>query len=81
MQILSLIWGILAICGMFIATIPLLGWLNWANIPFAIIGLIISIIAVTTAKRGRGMGIAGLVLCCIAIVWGAIRLKVGLGFF
>ena len=72
---------ILAIIGMFIATIPLLGWLNWGNIPFAFIGLVIGIISVITARDSKGVGITAIVLCCIAIIWGAVRLKVGFGFF
>jgi hypothetical protein len=32
MQILSLVWGILAILGLGIAFIPCLGILNWLNI-------------------------------------------------
>jgi hypothetical protein len=79
MQVLGLIWGILAILGMFIATIPFLGWLNWGNIPFAFVGLIISCVATAIAKGSKGMGIAGIVLCCIAIIWGAVRLKAGWG--
>ena len=80
MQILGLIWGILAVMVMFIALIPLLGWLNWGNIHFAVIGLIISIIATINARGSQRMGIAGIVLNCIAIVWGAIRLQAGGGF-
>jgi len=80
MQVLGMIWGILAIIGMFIAFIPFLGWLNWANIPFATVGLIISIIGVIIVRGGKGMGIAGIVMCAIAIIWGAIRLKAGGGF-
>jgi hypothetical protein len=79
MQVIGLIWGIIAICIMFVATIPLLGWLNWGNIPFAIVGLIISVIAMLTAKRSKGLGITGIVLCCIAIIWGIVRLKAGWG--
>ncbi len=79
MQTLSLVWGILSLIGMFIAFIPFLGWLNWANIPFASVGLIISIIAAVTAKDTRGASIAGIILCAIAIVLGAIRLVVGFG--
>ena len=42
MQILSLVWGILAILGLGIAFVPCLGSLNWLNIPFAVVGAIIS---------------------------------------
>ena len=54
MQVLSLIWGILSIFGMFIGFLPLLGWLNWGNIPFAVAGLIISIIATANARDYKG---------------------------
>jgi hypothetical protein len=33
MQVLSLIWGILALMGMLIAFMPLFVALNWINIP------------------------------------------------
>ena len=45
MQILSLVWGILSILGLGIAFVPCLGSLNWMNIPFAIVGLIMSFVA------------------------------------
>jgi len=82
MQVLSLVWGILAIVGMFVAFFPCLGALNWINIPFSLVGLIISIIAVTTTQEPRkGAAIAGLVLCAIAVGLGGIRLIVGGGVF
>jgi hypothetical protein len=65
---------------MFIAFLPCLGSLNWANIPFSGVGLIISIIAVVTAKvEKKGAGIAGIVLCAVAVAFGLIRLIVGGG--
>jgi hypothetical protein len=80
MLILSLIWGILAIIGMVVAFFPCLGSLNWVNIPFSGIGLIISIISVVTTKEEKkGAGIAGIVLCAVAAVVGAIRLIAGGG--
>jgi len=81
MQIAALIVGILAITGMFFGFIPFLGWMNWGVIPIAIIGFVLSIIAITTAKKGKGMAIAGLVMCPIAIIVGAIRLVIGGGIF
>jgi uncharacterized membrane protein YgaE (UPF0421/DUF939 family) len=82
MSVLSLVWGILSLVGMFIGLIPLLGWYNWINIPFAVIGLIIGIVAVSTgAPDRRGPAIAGLVCCAIAIFLGAIRLTIGFGIF
>jgi cobalamin biosynthesis protein CobD/CbiB len=81
MQILSLIWGILAFVGFFIALLPCLGSINWLNIPFAFIGLIISIIATTTAppESKKTNSIVGIVLCGIAVLIGLIRLIAGGG--
>jgi len=81
MKTLSLILGILAIIVMIVGLFPCLGSLNWINIPFAAIGLIISIVAVTQSKPGesKGSAVAGLVLCSIAIVFGLIRLIIGGG--
>jgi hypothetical protein len=70
MKTFGLILGILAALGMLLAFIPLLGWLNWINIPFAILGLIISAI-------GKSNG--GMVLCGIAVIFGLIRLILGGG--
>ena len=80
MQVLSLVWGILAVIGLFVAFFPCLGSLNWINIPFSLAGLIFSIIAlVTTKSPGKGKAIAGLVLCGIAVLFGMIRLSIGGG--
>ena len=78
MQILSLIWGIIALCGFLFGLIPCLGWFNWLNIPFAVVGLIISLVASNGARPGsNGAAKAGIVLNAIAIVIGLIRLKLG----
>lgn len=80
MLTLSLVWGILAFIGMFIALVPCLGSLNWLNIPFAAVGLVISIIAVVTAKTpSKGGGIVGIVLCAVAMLFGIVRLAAGGG--
>jgi len=79
MQVISLIMGILAMMGAFVAFLPLLGWMNWGVVPFAVIGLVIGIITTATAKRDRGIGIAGIALCAIAIVIGTVRLIIGFG--
>ena len=81
MQFLGLLFGIFSIMGMFIAFLPLLGWMNWGVIPFALAGLVISIIGVATASKSNRLGIAAITLCCIAIVVGAFRLYLGGGFF
>lgn len=80
MQILSLAWGILALLGFFVAFLPCLGALNWLNIPFAIVGLVISIVAfVKEAPGRRSAAAAGIILCAIAILIGAKRLIMGGG--
>ena len=81
MQILGFFFSIFSIIGMFVAFLPLLGWMNWGVIPFALAGLVISIIGTATAKRSKGMGIAAIALCCIAITVGIVRLSIGGGIF
>jgi hypothetical protein len=73
MQILSLVWGILALSGMFVAFFPCLGSLNWINTPFSFTGLIISLVAlVTTNETQKEMSIAGIVCCGVATLFGLI---------
>lgn len=82
MQVLSLLWGIFAILGMLIGFIPFLGALNWLIIPFAGVGLIFSVIALAAGNKDNiGGAIAGMVACCIAILFGTIRLIIGFGVF
>jgi hypothetical protein len=81
MQVISLVWGILALVGMFIAFFPCLGSLNWLNIPFALIGLIVSIVALVQAKpeEKKSGSVAGICCCAAAVLFGAIRLMLGGG--
>jgi hypothetical protein len=70
----------LAIAGMLVGFFPCLGSLNWLNIPFSAVGVVIGIVAVVSAPPGnRAAGTAGLVMCGIATVLGAIRLALGGG--
>lgn len=81
MQIVSLVWGILAFLGMIVGFLPCLGSLNWLNIPFAAIGLVISILALVSRGQAanRGGAIVGLACCALAIGIGVIRLTLGSG--
>jgi hypothetical protein len=82
MQTLSLVWGILAILGMLTAFFPCLGALNWINIPFSGIGLIVSVVAFAQDKSGKkGGALAGIICCGIALFFGLIRLIAGGGVF
>jgi hypothetical protein len=81
MKTVSLIWGILSILGMLVAIIPCLGALNWLNVPFAGLGLIVGAI---TYSRGapdenKSSATAGMVLCAIAVLIGLGRLTMGGG--
>jgi len=80
MQIISLVLGVVSVIIMCVAFIPLLGWLNWINIPLAVIGLVLGVIGVTIIRFGRAIGIAGIVLCLIAILFGALKLQACGGF-
>lgn len=80
MQTLSLVWGILAIVGMIVGFFPCLGALNWLNIPFSGVGLVVSVIGIATTKEERKGGfVAGIVCCAIALILGLIRLIIGGG--
>ena len=80
LSIFSLIWGILAILGMAVGIIPFLGSLNYLNIPFAVIGLLFSILVIALSSK-KELAIVGCVLCAVAIFIGAIRLVLGFGIF
>lgn len=80
MNVLCLVWGILALLGFMVGFIPCLGALNWVNIPFAAAGAILCVIALPQSKPDeKGMPIAGLVMCLVAIFVGAFRLLMGGG--
>jgi len=87
----SLIIGIITIVGMLIGLIPCLGWFNWLNLPLAIVGIVLGVLAynesrripmdydpATAPYRDRGLPI-GLILNGIAFGFGLIRLFLGGG--
>lgn len=84
MRTASLVLGILALIGMCVGFLPCFGALNWINIPFAVIGLIISIVALKRMPEvpesgPKNYAIAGTVMCSIAVVFGLLRLVLGGG--
>jgi hypothetical protein len=80
MSTLALIWGILALIGFVVAFLPCLGSLNWLNIPFSLLGLVLSAIAMAKEPPARrGGAIAGLIMCAIAAIIGMWRLWAGGG--
>ena len=80
LSIFSLVWGILAILGMVVGFIPCLGSINYLNIPFAVFGLLFSVLSLVLSSN-KEYAIAGCVLCAVAILLGAIRLVLGFGIF
>jgi hypothetical protein len=70
MKIILGIIGFVCLIGMFLAFIPLLGWLNWLVIPFAIIGLIIGFLSNIESSNK---------IFKIVIIVGVIRLILGGG--
>jgi len=79
MQVVSLVWGIFALGGMFIGLIPCLGALNWINIPFAGIGLIISLAAQNSNDANKTPAMLGVIFNGVAIALGIMRLIAGCG--
>ncbi len=78
MGVLAVIWGILSLVGMTVAFFPCLGWLNWFNIPFAVVGMVFSLIAAAKPET-HSAGRAGAVMCGIATAVGVVRLFLGGG--
>jgi hypothetical protein len=79
-QIVSLVWGVLAFLGMMIAFLPYLGPLNWFNVFFAGVGVVLGVIALVTAKPwNRGIAIAAVVANGVAAAIGVVRLIFGTG--
>jgi hypothetical protein len=79
---LALVWGIIAFLGFLLGMIPCLGWFNWINIPFATVGVVIGIVALSQAgaqNRPVGPAVVGLSLSVAAVVIGVIRLVLGGG--
>jgi len=82
MQLVSVVWGILALLGALVAFFPCLGWMNWMIIPFALIGLIMSLVARDQeARTGVKPSNTGVILNGSAVVMGIVRLTLGGGLF
>ncbi len=73
--------GILAISFMLIGFIPCLGWLNYLNLTFSFVTVILSIVALASAKSdvARSAAMLGIALVVIAICLGIGRLILGGG--
>ena len=80
MGVISLLWGIVALCFMVLALIPFVGMANWLLIPFAAVGAIIAAIGILfTAPANRGRAKTGLVLNVVVSLVAIGRLMLGGG--
>jgi hypothetical protein len=81
MNVLCLLFGVFSLLGLCVGFLPCVGALNWLNIPFSLVGLVVSIVAISTLKddENRGGAIVGIVCCALAIVFGTFRLLLGGG--
>ena len=70
MNSIGRIFGVIALLGLLIGFIPLFGWINWLNIPFALIGLVFSILGKSSGSK---------TICLVAIFLGLLRLILGGG--
>lgn len=82
MSFLALIWGLIAFLGFCIGMLPCLGWFNWLNIPFSLVGVVLGIIANSGSRQPTPRAaLAGLLLSTCAAGLGMIRLALGFGIF
>lgn len=80
MGLISLLWGLVAMCWMLLALVPLLGWMNWFLIAFAAVGAMIAAVGIAFHAPGRrGRSNAGLVLNGLVILVAIVRLHLGGG--
>jgi hypothetical protein len=68
LNILSLLFGIVALPLMLIALIPLLGWLNYVVLPLALVGVALG--AMSDSNSGRNLNI-------VVTIVGGVRLWLG----
>lgn len=80
MSLLALVWGCVNFAGFVVALIPCLGMVSWLNIPFALAGVVIGVIALAKdRKEENGKAIGGIILCSVSVLGGAVRLLLGGG--
>jgi len=72
LNLLSILFGLLALVLAIPAFLPLLGWANWIIIPIAVVGLALG--AMSSSNLGRNLNIVVIIVC-------VGRLMLGGGFF
>lgn len=72
MKLIAGTFAFVTIILLIIAFFPFLGWMNWAVIPFALVSLLISVLA-----KAKG----ATTICVVAVIAGLLRLMLGGGIF
>ena len=76
----SIVIGILAIVFLCVSLPPCLGGINYINIPFALLGLVLGGLALgfgTDDKEETDRALGGLIVNAVVIVLGIVRLVIG----
>ncbi len=71
LNVLSILFGIVALVIVIPSTIPFLGWGNWIALPFVVVGAALG--ALSSSNGGRNF-------CLIVLAIAVIRLMLGGGF-
>lgn len=75
LSVVALLWGVLSILGMLAGLIPCLSGISWLNLPFAITGAVVGIVAILSRPQGgTKSAVAGTALCMLASIVGMLRL-------
>lgn len=61
LNLLSILFGVLALVLAIPAFLPLLGWANWIIIPIAVVGLALG--AMSSSNLGRNLNIVVIIVC------------------
>lgn len=68
LNILSILTGLVAVIFVIPGLIPLFGWINYAAIPIAVVGLLFGVLS--SSNTGRNFNIAILVIAVIRLMLG-----------
>ena len=83
MKFVTTVWATFTLFLMLVGFLPLLGLMNWLNIPVATLGLVVSSVVSFLDRRGAGERRYAfpIIAFLAAIILGVIRLHVGFGIF
>ncbi len=80
MPLFALVWGMLAYGAMVVGLVSALRLFNWLTVPFAGLGMILSLAALASWRSRRDTTpVAALVCNMIAVIVGTLRLWGGAG--